>query len=212
MDEDSIGSLLCRLYDLCVSKMDDKGGDRIAKGHRFEDETSEQIYHFARDEGFDPNPPRTTLNLQTRSGNVHQFDASFRSGGEIFVVECKNTLEAAKDYLYVFNAKILDYVHALEPEQGLSIRGIFLSTVPVPYSAWRYGLAYGIRIVDPDSPPPEYVVKNSPDQSLVSGFKGIIDKMADLADGHLTSYRPTGILGEYRFLCRRWKDDFKQHG
>lgn len=211
MDECSIGSLLCRLYDLCISKMDDKGGDRIAKGHKFEDETSEQIYHFAREEGFDPNPPRTMLNLQTRSGNVHQFDASFRSGGEIFVVECKNTLEAAKDYLYVFNAKILDYTHALEPEQGLSFRGIFLSTVPVVYSAWRYGLAYGIRIVDPNSPPPEYAVRNSSDPSLVSGFRSVLDKMAELADGNVISTRtPAKVLEEYRFLCRRWKDDFKQ--
>lgn len=212
MNEDSIGSLLCRLYDLCVSRMGEKGGDRIAEGHKFEDETSEQIYHFARDEGFDPNPPRTTLNLQTRSGNAHQFDASFRKGGEIFVVECKNTREAAKDYLYIFNAKILDYVHALESEQGLSLRGIFLSTVPVAHSAWRYGLAYGIRIVDPDSPPPEYVIRNSADQSLVSGFEGIIDKMADLAEGHITSHKPTEILEKYHFLCRRWKDGFNQIG
>jgi hypothetical protein len=207
---DSIGSLLCRLYDLCVSKLDDKGGNRIAKGHKFEDETSEQIYHFAREEGFEPNPPRTTLNLQTRSGNVHQFDASFRSGGEIFVVECKNTLEAAKEYLYVFNAKILDYVHAFEPEQCLFLRGIFLSTVSVAQSAWLYGLAYGIRIIDPDSPPPEYVMRKSLDQSLVSGFKGIIDKMADLSEVHLTSYKPAEIFNEYRFLCERWKDDSKQ--
>jgi hypothetical protein len=210
VNEGSIASLLCRLYDLCVSRIDDKGGNRIAKGHKFEDDTSEQIYHFARDEGFDPNPPRTMLNLQTLSGNVHQFDASFRNGGEIFVIECKNTREAAKEYLYVFNAKILDYVHALEPEQGLSIRGIFLSTVPVAQSAWRYGLAYGVRIVDPESPPPEYVMRNSADQSLVSGFERIIDKMADLAERHARLHKPTIILEEYRFLCRRWKDGLEQ--
>jgi len=210
MCENSIDSLLCRLYDLCISKMDDKGGNRIAKGHEFEDETSEQIYHAARDEGFDPAPPRTTLSLQTRSCNVHQFDASFRTGKDIYVIECKNTREAAKDYLYVFNAKILDYAHALRTEQNITLRGIFLSTVPVVQSAWCYGLAYGIRIVDPDSPPPEYMKRSSHDQLMVDSLEKLIAKMTDLADGESTSLKPPRILEEYRFLYKRWKDGLQQ--
>jgi len=209
MAEGQVSLLLCKLYELCISKTGKKGGNRVMEGHKFEDETSEQIYHFAREAGFDAYPPRTTLNLPTRSGNLHQFDAAFRLGGEIFVVECKNTREAAKEYLYTFNAKILDYVHALEPKQGISFRGFFLSTVPVAYSAWRYGLAYGIRIIDPDSPPPEYVINTQNDESLVAGFRKVLEKMMDFSQMHGNTEFAPKILDEYRFLCMRLKDAHK---
>ncbi len=209
MAETPVSLLLCRLYDLCVSKTKEKGGNRIVEGHKFEDETSEQIYHFARNSGFDTDPPRTTLNLPTLSGNAHQFDSSFKLGGEIFVVECKNTREAAKEYLYTFNAKIMDYVDAIEPEQSLSFRGFFLSTVPVALSAWRYGLAYGIRIVDPDSPPPEYVIANCVGESLIAAFEDILEKMLELSQRQAGRQWAPKVLEEYRFLCRRWKDDCK---
>jgi hypothetical protein len=201
-----VGSLLCRLYELCLSKACHRGGDRIAEGHRFEDETAEQVYHFAREAGLDPNPPRMTLDLPTRSGNLHQFDASFRRGNEIFVVECKNTREAAKDYLYYFYAKIMDYLHAWVPERGLFLRGIFLSTVPVADSAWRYGLAYGIRIVDPDSPPPEYMLRCQIQRSLESGLRGLLVRMEELAEGYDHVKGAPKVLEEYRFLCGRWRD------
>ena len=149
------------------------------------------------------NPPRTTLNLPTRSGNVHQFDASFRGGKDIFVVECKNTREAAKNYLYYFNAEILDYIHAIEPQQGVSLKGIFLSTVPVAYSAWLYALAYGIRIIDPDSPPPEYVLKKFVDPSLTEGFKGILNKMDDLNETNNRSQGPSKGFGRISFSMRK---------
>ena len=207
--EDQVSLLLSRLYELCVSKTSGKGSNRIIEGHKFEDETSEQIYHFARESGFDPYPPRTTLNLPTRSGNLHQFDSAFRLGNEIFVVECKNTREAAKEYLYTFNAKILDYVHAVKPKQGISFRGFFLSTVPVAQSAWRYGLAYGIRIIDPVSPPPEFVIKNDADDSLVAGFRRILEKMFEVYQKHDDTEFAPKVLDEYRFLCMRWKDDQK---
>lgn len=209
MAEAPVNLLMCRLYELCVSKTHEKCGNRIAAGYKFEDETAEQIYYFARNSGFEANPPRTTLNLPTLSGNAHQFDSSFKQGGEIFVVECKNTREAAKEYLYTFNAKILDYIDALEPGQGLSFRGFFLSTVPVALSAWRYGLAYGIRIVDPDSPPPEYIVTNCTNKSLVAAFEVIQEKMIDLAQSQQGGQWAPKILEEYRFLCGRWKDDCK---
>ena len=201
-----MGSLLCRLYELCLSKVGHRGGDRIAEGHRFEDETAEQVYHFAREAGLDPNPPRMTLDLPTRSGNLHQFDASFRRGSEIFVVECKNTREAAKDYLYYFNAKILDYLHAWIPGRDLFLRGIFLSTVPVADSAWRYGLAYGIRIVDPESPPPEYMLRCQLEGSLESGLRGLLVRMEELAEGYDHVKGAPKVLEEYRFLCGRWRD------
>lgn len=209
MSESPVSPLLMRLYELCISKIKEKGANRVVAGHKFEDETSEQIYHFARTSGYDANPPRTTLNLPTLSGNAHQFDATFKQGGEIFLIECKDTREAAKEYLYTFNAKIMDYVDALESEQCLSFRGFFVSTVPVAQSAWRYGLAYEIRIVDPDSPPPEYVIANCSDESLVAAFANMLEKMSELAQKKERGQQAPKILEEYRFLCKRWKDDCK---
>jgi hypothetical protein len=181
MAESAIGPLLSRLYELCLSKATSKGGNRIAEGHKFEDETAEEIYQFALDGGFEPDPPRNTLNLPTKSGNFHQFDASFRTQhNETFVVECKNTREAAMDYVYFFNAKIMDYQHASHADQRLNIKGIFLSTVPVTDNAWRYGIAYGVRIIDPDSPPPEHVLSNITDTTLGECFEGIVEKMEEI--------------------------------
>ncbi len=204
MAQDPVGSLLCRLYDLCLAKCGERGGDRVREGHRFEDEAAEQVYHHAREVGLDPNPSRTTLDLPTRSGNVHQFDALLMRGNEYVVVECKNTKEAAKDYLYYFNAKIRDYLEA--ESSDLSMRGIFLSTVPVAESAWRYGLAYGIRIVDPVSPPPEYMLRDELDESLASGLRGVLVEMPVLTKGGQGVDGPSSLLREYRFLCRRWRD------
>jgi hypothetical protein len=206
MNETPTASLLVRLYELCTAKPKDEGTNRVVAGHTFEDETAQQIYYFARNSGLEANPPRTTLNLPTLSGNAHQFDSSFQHGGEMFVVECKNTREAAKEYLYTFNAKIMDYVDAIKPGQNLAFHGFFLSTVPVAESAWRYSLAYGIRIVDPLSPPPEYVLEKYPDDSITVAFKNILEKMLELGQSYDAGENAPKILQEYRFLCSRWKD------
>ena len=194
MTESAIGPLLSRLYELCLSKTTSREGNRIAEGHKFEDETAQEIYQFALESGFEPNPPRTTLNLPTLSGNVHQFDASFRdSHNEVYVIECKNTREAAMDYVYFFNAKIMDYLHASQTDHGLSIRGIFLSTVPVTDNAWRYGIAYGVRVVDPNSPPPEYVICNNTDSTLCQCFEDIIEKMEEICQGNQRLHQASSI-------------------
>ncbi|MBS7619332.1 hypothetical protein KEJ21_01605 [Candidatus Bathyarchaeota archaeon] len=206
MSDDLVGSLFCRLYELCFLKSKEEAKDRIREGHKFEDEADEEIYSFAREVGFDPNPPRMTLELPTRSGNLHQFDASFRHKNSIFVVEYKNTQSAAKDYLYYFNAKIMDYLHALDEKQNLSIKGIFLSTFPVADSAWRYRLAYGIRIVEPGSSPPEYILRNFNDKSLVTGLNMLLERIEVLADRVSPYDDSSKVLEDYRFLCRRWRD------
>jgi hypothetical protein len=206
MDEDPVGSLLCRLYELCQGKADDKGGNRVVEGHRFEDETSEQIYHFAREAGLDPNPPRTTLMLPTLSGNVHQFDGCLRSGENIFAVECKNTREAAKDYLYYFNAKLMDYTQSPRFPKSSHLRGIFVSTVSVAESAWRYGLAYGIRIVDPVSPPPEYMLSDARDDALRVGLEQLLTKIVEMRNGEEQPGGAPRLLEEYRYFCGRYRD------
>jgi len=205
MAENPVSSLLCRLYELCSSKTNVLS--RVSDGHRFEEETAEQVYYFAREVGLNPNPPRMTLNLPTRSGNVHQFDVSFGLGESLFVLECKDTREAAKDYLYYFNAKIMDYLDCSVDEGGLSIKGIFLSTVPVAESAWRYGLAYGIRIVDPESPPPEYMLTDLDDSALAFALTELMEKMFELVERPVNGrgLSASRVLEEYRFLCRRWK-------
>ena len=206
MTEDPIGSLLCRLYELCLSKADEKGGNRVAEGYRFEDETAEQIYHSARESGLDPNPPRSTLMLPTLSGNTHQFDGCLRSGEDTYVVECKNTRDAAKDYLYYFNAKLMDYTQSPRFNRRTGLSGIFLSTVSVADSAWRYGLAYGVRIVDPVSPPPEYMLRNTVDAALSEGLKQLLEKMSELSSGNEPNGGAPRLLEEYRYLCGRWRD------
>jgi hypothetical protein len=123
------------------------------------------------------------------------------------VVECKNTSTAAKDYLYYFNAKIMDYMDALSTGNGPFIHGIFLSTVPVDESAWRYGLAYGIRIVDPVSPPPELMLRRCSDHSLTQALRVTLEKMAEVSERRIEvdNLNPPSVLEEYRFLCRRWR-------
>ena len=205
MNEDPISSLLCRLYELCLLKADDKSGDRVREGHKFEDQTAQQVYFFTREIGLDAHPPRWTLQLPTLSGNYHQFDASFSFSRSIFVVECKNTKQAAKDYLYYFNAKLLDYLHSPARAINFSLKGIFLSTVTVAESAWRYGLAYGIRIIDPDSPPPEYMLREVEKGSFPVLVRNMIKKMNSLCDNPLEN-NPQGVLDDYRFLCSRWRE------
>jgi len=213
MCEDPVGSLLCRLYLLVYSKLSVKKGNHIAEGYKFEDETSEQIYHLALELGLEPNPPRMILQLPTLSGNLHQFDASFRHGKNIFVVECKNTRLAAKDYIYYFNAKILDYVLASKEGSGEStLRGIFLSTVPVAESAWRYSLAYSIRVVDPISPPIEYMIQTiADDEILKSALRTLLDQVSEITSmgNSLHLRKPSQLIDEYRFLCARWRDSRK---
>jgi len=213
MCENPVGPLLCRLYLLVYSKLSVKKGNHIAEGHKFEDETSEQIYHLALELGLEPNPPRMTLQLPTLSGNLHQFDASFRYGKNVYVIECKNTRLAAKDYIYYFNAKILDYVLASkERSEELTLRGIFLSTVPVAKSALRYSFAYGIRVVDPISPPIEYMIQTIlDDEGLKSALGTLLDQVNEITPkgNSLNLQKPSQLFKEYQFLCARWRDSCK---
>ena len=198
-----VGSLLCRLYPIVsLSSVKYDGVER--KGPKFEDDVAEQVYRFALESGFDAHPPRMNLNYSTVSGNVHQFDASFSHRDDIFLVECKNTRQAAKDYLYYFNAKIMDY--AQHPQnRGITFQGIFVSVVPVAESAWRYALAYGIRVVEPLFPPPELILTESDDATLCSLSRGMLLKMSSLREG-VDEYCPQRVLEDYRYLCSLWSD------
>jgi hypothetical protein len=167
---------------------------------------SNRIYDLALEMGFKPNPPRLTLDLPTRSDNKHQFDASFTNQNTYYLVECKNTQTAAKDYVYYFNSKILDYIHC-NPE--LNFKGLFLCAVRIPDSAWRYSIAYGLRLLDPESPPPEYMIKTcGNDSALATVLRRHLEKLIDTASfgwedepGSITR-----LYEEYRYYVKRWRN------
>jgi len=196
-----IGPLFCRLYPL-VKDASIKYRGVKGKGHLFEDEVSRCIYGFAAEYGFESHPPRLTLDYGTFSGNRHQFDASFMKRDAFYFIECKNTKQAAKDYLYYFNAKIMDYVD-YPGNHDLKFSGIFISAVPVAESAMRYALAYGIRVVSPDLPPPE-LIHGCGDDALDSLSLDLIAKLdSSRGEAGVSAER---LLDEYRYLCSRWRD------
>jgi len=201
MMESDIGPLLCLLYDLVKdAALRYKGVKR--KGSLFEDEVSRCIYQFADEYGFESHPPRLTLDYSTFSGNTHQFDASLMKRNTLYLIECKNTKQAAKDYLYYFNAKIMDYTDH-ESNHALTFKGIFVTVVPVAESAMKYALAYGVRVISPELPPPEYIL-GCGDKSMDLLSRELTRKFNSSIKGlDLSTYR---LLDEYRYLCSRWND------
>ena len=205
-DSSQIGEFLSKLYP-SVCQATEKYRGKKGKGAKFEDEVSAHIYDFALELGFNPNPPRLTLRLPTRSDNQHQFDASFTKKNTYYLVECKNTQTAAKDYVYYFNSKIQDYKHA-NPEY--KFKGIFLCAVQIPDSAWRYSIAYDLRVVDPESPPPEYMMNNcTNDPALVKAMERHLEKIEETA-AYLWKDNPgivSGLYDEYRYYVSRWRNN-----
>lgn len=201
-----VGEFLSRLYPL-VCEASDKYIGKSGKGRKFEDEIAEQIYAVAYEIGFQPNPPRFTLELPTISGNRHQFDASFRHEDTYYLIECKNTKTAAKDYVYYFYSRILDHIFA--SNDGSKFKGIFICAVEVPDSAWRYSIAYGLRVLDPSSPPVEYMIKTcTGDLNLQKAISSYLDKidLMSLNNFDLLNSDPKQLLEEYRYYCSRWRD------
>ncbi len=127
---------------------------RIKAGHFFEDATSQLVYSHARECGLKAHPARQTLNMPTRSGNSYQFDASFSQGETVYFVECKRRQISAVEHVYYFGSKVLDH-NIVTYERGLHVKGIFLSSVEVGESSMQFGLAFGMRIIDPSNPPLE---------------------------------------------------------
>lgn len=201
-----VGEFLSRLYPL-VCEASEKYSGKYSKGRTFEDKTAEQIYAVARELGFQPNPPRLTLELPTISGNRHQFDASFQHENTYYLVECKNTKTAAKDYIYYFYSKILDYIYA--SSDGSKFKAIFVCAVEVPDSAWRYSIAYGVRVLDPISPPLEYMIKTSEkNPRLQKAMSNYLEKTESISlnNWDLLDSDPDRLLDEYRYFCTRWRE------
>lgn len=200
-----IGKFMIQLYPIVCQATEKYQGKR-GKGAKFEEEVSESIYDLAVDAGFKPNTPRYTLGMPTRSDNKHQFDASFTYQNTYYLVECKNTQSAAKDYVYYFNSKILDYAHCT-PEYVF--KGLFLCAVPIPDSAWRYSIAYGLRLLDPVSPPQEYMIETcSKDPGLATAITRHLEKLAETASygWEVESGVASRLYDDYRYYVKRWSN------
>jgi len=205
-----IDSLLSALY-LLVKEEEKEITSRtgIGAGHAFEDTTAQKIYFHAKELGLRPNPPRYTLDYPTFSGNVHQFDASFRFGNITYVIECKKRKMAAKEHIYYFNSKVLDYVLGAKVRgESFPMKGIFLSTVEVGETSMIYAIAYGILVIDPASPPVEHMMSTlSEGSALWKALQDLKDKFQSLhvSDFDATGQRPAADLyNHYRFLSKRW--------
>ena len=120
---------------------------------------------------------------------------------------------AAKEYIYYFNSKILDYVFgAMIQKKTLPIKGIFLSTVKVGDSSMIYAVAYGITVIDPESPPLEHMLSTSREgTALHRAIKDLLRRMPNLSVifkvNQIGVYSAVNLYGNYRFLCKRWRDE-----
>lgn len=201
------------MYNLVRSEatQKDKSSSRI--GYKFENIAAQRIYHLAKELGLKPNPPRYTLKYPTFSGNFHQFDNSFTFKRIIYVIECKRREVSAKDHIYYFNSKILDYLFGAKVRrENLPMKGIFLSTIEVGESSMIYAIAYGITVIDPRSPPIEHMLLTSKEDSPVhKALEELRQKLPDqtriLDFEHTLTKKPADLYKKYRYLCKRWEDE-----
>jgi len=214
MSTSRLGRLFSSLYSLVREEAKVKRKmDRTKAGHLFEDVTAQKIYSHARSLGLRPNPPRHTLSHPTFSGGFYQFDASFSLDDVIYVIECKRTKMPAKVHIHYFNSQILDYLLGAKKRKENSVmKGIFLSTVRVRESSVIYAIANGITVIDPVSPPLEYMVSTLKDGSVLSkAMKQLLVKWPDSSSildfDRVRRWSASNLLKEYRFLCKRWREE-----
>ena len=203
-------SLASTLFELVRAK---KGGanSRVA-GYKFEDLTAMKIYSFAREYGFEAFQPRYTIPYPTLSGAHHQFDACYKEGNTFHVFECKKIKIPLKQHIYYFNSKIFDYVLAAwKSGSDFRIKGTFLSTVDVGDSVMAYALSYGLTVIDPSSPPIEYMLRSDINPKLrrtLRDFKVSLPQSLDvLKRKTITGKTGKELCSEYRFLVKRWMEE-----
>ncbi len=211
-----IDELLSRLYLLVKeeARAAAQSGTSAGGGHRFEEATAQKVYAHARDLGLRPNPPRHTLERPTLSGIQHQFDSSFAFGDSVYVIECKRRNITAKEHVFYFSSKILDYMlGASVVGEVLPMQGIFLSTTDVGVSSMIYAIAYGMIVVAPSSPPLEHMLLTLPkDLALFRAVAELRTKFSNLADIGLSLTKgsripPADLYREYKFLRLRWSQE-----
>lgn len=187
--------------------MGSAGKSRIQAGHSFEDATSQLVYSHAKECGLRAHPARQTLSIPTRSGNSYQFDASFAHGDTIYLVECKRRQISAVEHVYYFGSKVLDH-HIVSRGKGLHVKGVFLSSVEVGKSSMQFGLAFGMRILDPSNPPLEELYARSENYEPVHRAVRKLWEVLESVDPLLPQSGPSpqSLLKSYEFLKRRALD------
>jgi len=214
-----MSQLFSSLYSLVKEEANIKGKmTRTRAGHIFEDVTAQKIYSHARSLGLRPNPPRHTLGYPTFSGGSYQFDASFCLGDVTYVIECKRTKMPAKVHIHYFHSQILDYLLGAKiRKENLLMKGIFLSTVKLRESSMIYAIANGITVIDPVSPPLEYMVSTLKEGSVLSkAMKELLNKLPDSSSildfDRVRRWSASDLFKEYRFLCKRWRNEHEVVG
>jgi len=209
-----IDKLFISLYDVARSGEKLSTKDAVRDGHAFEDIATHRVYELSRELGLKPNPQRHTLNLATVSGNHYQFDVSFTLEKVVYIIECKKRKLTSSEHIYYFNAKLLDHQLATKAADTSQIRGIFLSSAQVEDGAKAYAIAYGIIVIDPESPSIEQMIATTREGSpLHDELSRLRDKINDnricfqSTQGSETA--PKTLLQQYKFLLNRWR---RYHG
>ncbi|MFH1180772.1 MAG: hypothetical protein V1710_10455, partial [Candidatus Bathyarchaeota archaeon] len=72
-----------------------------------------------------------------------------------------------------------------------------------------YSIAYGLRLLDPESPPPEYMIKKcSGEPMLATALERHLEKIEEAA-AYLWEDDPgaaTRLYDEYRYYVNRWRN------
>ena len=201
--------LTCALYELVVKASQCEEKDRISAGHDFEEETARLVYCHEKTEGLKANQPRLTLQMPTISGLTYQFDASFSYRDLLFLIECKKrkSLLTGGELVHYFASKVLDYeLAARRSGSHHKMRGIFMSTHDTGDSGHVFGLAFGVKVIDPAHPPLEYMLSKLPssENALKRSFTELHEKMSADFVGDVRN-SPASIYKEYQFLRGRWE-------
>ncbi len=202
--------LTCALYELVVKASQYEEKDRISAGHDFEEETARLVYSLEKTEGLKANQPRLTLQMPTISGLTYQFDASFSYRDLLFLIECKKrkSLLTGGELVHYFASKVLDYEMAAKRSGSrLRMRGIFMSTQDTGDSGHVFGLAFGVRVIDPTHPPLEFMLSKLPssEAALKRSFMELQEKTSvDFVNDVRNS--PSSVYKQYQFLRGRWEN------
>jgi len=111
---------------------------------------------------------------------------------------------SAVEHVYYFGSKVLDH-HIMTHERGLHVKGIFLSSVEVGESSMQFGLAFGMRVIDPSNPPLEELYalseNNRPMRRAIRRLWQACESVDPLRSQPGLS--PQLLLKSYEFLKRR---------
>lgn len=212
--------MLAKLYDLLFKlvlkeKRTPKKGSRQRLGHDFEDSVYKIIWEWANTSNAQPLPPRHTLVLPTISGHTYQFDAGYKSGNTYHLFECKRVKMSVTENVHYFTSKIIDYQYKMDPNISPNeFQGTFISNSEVGDQSLEYALAYGITVVDPETPPLELILSTKIEENLKIVIKDFLDSLPNLKNvlchGYKLNINSKELCKKYRFYTLRWKNEIEK--